>query len=118
MGLDFYIAKSKDSINFEERGVSLSGDLQEYLYRNRMMIDIDIRYINDLDPYGDTEIKSDDINLLMEICYRLINSDYLSDYESEEDEENEENGRETLEELRKLCIKARESGENIYAIGD
>lgn len=80
-----------------------------------MMIGIDIRYINDLDPYGDTEIKSDDINLLMEICYRLINSDYLSDHESEE---NEEDGRETLEELRKLCIKAKESGENIYAIGD
>ncbi|MGF6907422.1 ribonuclease domain-containing protein [Fusobacterium sp. PH5-44] len=54
-----------------------------------MMIDIDIRYINDLDPYGDTEIKSDDINLLMEICCRLINSNYLSDYEFKEFENRE-----------------------------
>ena len=118
MGLVFYMAKSKDAINFEERGVLLSGDLKEYLYRNRMMIDIDLEYIIGLDPYGDTKIEKDNINLLMEICCRLINSNYLSDYKSDEDEEDEEGGKESLEELRKLCIKANERGENIYAIGD
>lgn len=115
MGLDFYMAKSKDRINFEERGVSLSGDLKEYLYRNCMAIDINIEYLIGLDLYENTKIKKGNINLLMEICYRLVNSNYLSCYKSEEDEED---GRKTLERLRKSCIRAIDRGENIYAIGD
>jgi len=112
MGLDFYMAKSIDSINIDDAVIELCEELQEYLYKKREVIDFDIRCIYELDPYGDTELDSGNMENLIAVCDKIIDSDYLSDYDEEEEE------RALLINLKSLCKKAIKNDLKVYAIGD
>lgn len=112
MSLDFYRAKSRDRINFSDEFVELEEKLQNYLYKNRDIIDCDVRCIYQIDPYGDSELGSDMVKLIMDICGEMKTGVYLTHYE-EEDE-----AKDFFVRLEKLCKNALECNQKIFAIGD
>lgn len=111
MSLDFYRAKSKDEINFNEEFVSLEEELQQFLYKNRDRIRYDTECIYKIDPYGDTELDCCNIKKIMNLCVALQTEECLSDYE-------EEDAVDVFSDLEQLCKNAIEGNQNIFAIGD
>ena len=112
MSLDFYRAKSKDSIDFNDEFVGLEDELQEYLYKNRDMIDCDIKCIYDIDPYSDTEFDSTTIKVIMDVSGKIKKGGYLACYEDEDE------AIEFFVGMEELCKKALECNQKMFAIGD
>lgn len=112
MSLDFYRAKSKDSIDFRNEFVGLEDELQEYLYKNRDMIDCDVKCIYEIDPYSDSELDSTMIKVIMNVCGEIKTGGYLTHYE------NEDEAIEFFVGLEELCKNALECNQKIFAIGD
>lgn len=118
MGLDFYIANSKDIVIAKKMlttmddCVSLSEELQEYIYKSRSVGDFEIHCLTDIDPYADTILEYKNINQIMKVCEIMIESDFLQKYEYEDDAIN------TFIQLKTLCKKAIAENKNIIAVGD
>lgn len=112
MSLDFYIAKKKESIDFNGEFVSLEEELQEFLYKNRDKIKYDVECIYAIDPYSDTKLDCESIKKIMRGCEVIKTSECLSDYESEDV------AVEVFADLEKLCKKAIESNQKVFAMGD
>lgn len=112
MSLDFYRAKSRNNIDFNNEFVGLDDELQEYLHKNRGSIKYDVKCIYEIDAYSDTELDSSTIKLIMDVCSKIKTDDFLANYEDAEEAE------EVFAGLEKLCKNALENGQKIFAIGD
>lgn len=112
MGLDFYRAKEKDSIDFNDEFVGLEEELQEFLYKNRDRIKYDVECIYAIDPYSDILLDYESIKKIMGVCRAIKTDECLSAYEDEDE------AKEVFADLEQLCKKAIECNQNIFAIGD
>ncbi|RDY26892.1 hypothetical protein [Lachnotalea glycerini] len=118
MGLDFYIAKSKDIVNSKkvltefDDFVSLHEELQEYIYTNSSIIDFEINCLMDIDPYADTLLENEKITQISKVCEYILESDFLQKYEDVDDAIN------IFLHLDKLCKKAISENKSLIAIGD
>lgn len=111
MSLEFCRAETQDMIKYGEY-VGVEDELQEFLYKNKHLFDVDVKYIYELDPYGDTELNMEQIKKVINICGSLKKSDILDDYGERE------NAKEVFEDLEKIFIRALECNQKIFAIGD
>ena len=111
MSLEFYRAETQDMINYGEY-VGVEDEVQDFLYKNEHLFDVDVKYIYEIDPYGDTELNMEQIKKIINICDSLKKSDILDDYGEGE------NAKEVFEDLEKIFIRALECNQKIFAIGD
>jgi hypothetical protein len=118
MGLDFYIANSKDIVNAKKMLSTkddfaiLSEELQGYLYYNKKVNGFNISCLIDIDPYYDTILEGDKIYQIMKVCESILESDFLQRFENINDAIN------TFIQLKDICKKAIEDDKNIIAVGD
>lgn len=112
MSLDFYRAKEKDEIDFNDEFVGLEEELQEFLYKNRDRIKCNVECIYAIDPYGDTQLDCESIEKIMGVCRVMKTDECLSSYEDESE------AIEVFADLEQLCKKAIECNQNVFAIGD
>lgn len=112
MSLDLYRANTRENIDFNGDFVGIEDTLQEFLYKNRDKIKGDVECIYAIDPYGDTQLNDESIKKIIEVCRVIRTEEYLSDYEDADE------AIEIFDELEDLCVKAIESHQHIYAIGD
>ncbi|RDU22593.1 hypothetical protein [Anaerosacchariphilus polymeriproducens] len=112
MGLDFYIANSIDDINQNMTSVELSEEVQEYIYKNTKYINIDLKCINELDPYGDTIIEHDKIEQLLFVFKTLVDNSFFKHCENNNEVE------ESIENLISLLNESLIRKEKVIAIGD
>lgn len=112
MSLDFYRAKEKDKIDFNDEFVGLEEELQEFLYKNRERIKCNVECIYAIDPYGDTQLDCESIENIMGVCRVMKTDECLSSYVDEDE------AIEVFADLEQLCKKAIECNQNVFAIGD
>lgn len=110
--LDFYIADSVDTVIANEPSVYISDELQEYLYYKKNIVDFDMKYFFDIDPYGDTLLDIDHVKELIKICDNIIESGLLTSFK----EKNEY--VDCIIQLKKMCKKAIKDNKTIVVIGD
>ena len=114
MALDFCMAQSQRAF---EKGkingrVALVDGLQDFLYDNESLIDINVKFIYDFDPYGDVLLGTESIKELMGICNDLKACKILDKYNQAK------KAKEDIIKLAILCKRALETEQYIFVLGD
>ncbi len=112
MGLDFYIADSMKQLDLNAGTMYISEELMEYLYQNRDEIDLDMQYLFNIDPYGDTLLDIPDIQRMNNILQGIYMGKILDGFE-EADE-----AKQSLNKIMALCAYALKLHKKIAIIGD
>jgi len=112
MALDFYIGCSLDMIQRNDVCVELNEELLEYIYQNRDIVDFDLRCLLELDPYSDTVLEINEIELLDNVCAKVLKSDLFSQYSKIDD------AIITFIRLKEICDRAIEMNQSLICVGD
>lgn len=117
--IEFYLKNFADEYDEKIKGVDLSEELQEFLYKNKERLCDEIEILLKLDPYDDAILNENEIKKIYSLSDVILklNEDILKEYDNQMTEEDEEASSFFIE-IKKICATALSENRKIIAVGD
>ena len=110
--MNFYIGNSLDEVDINAENVEFSDELIEFIYKTDNQVKFEMNKLYEINPYDDVEVSKDELQDIIQICNRILDSAVLEGYKDERE------GIQMINDLIELGQEALGRDMGLVSIGD